>query len=963
MVSMGMIVLIIVMIPAPAILMFSTFKAGIVYIHGRSRKALYASLIFLSAICYFILYIFSFLYSLKKGSPPPASIAVLCYAQLYVIMILLLESQTYFLKYRKPLYRSVFSFLILVIGITEMAFGVAFKFTGGLLVFRSNWELPLAALCVFAIPCLLTVLRAWQYGQIGGSALQKRRFQVSVLAYLMFAFAVLISTITIYNPNLPLVILFNCIFLLFLVLFFIVLETDLNAKLALRPWRFHESSISNQSMAILVLTYLIVLAPIVSIYSVNSIKREERSSFETIEEVLSTYSGLTESFLKNGERLLNSFVPELLGGQAESSQTEQRILELSNMLDIEIIETEVRMKQSLYGSDETIGIGEKSEFENSAELALFDEEYLCIKYLIENKEASALIYVYPESFFDFPASQNSDRLESVFVNGISDKPVFLIQSDSVRFLQVVSEMSFADIEEGYFDYEEGKSIFVTAPFAGGLFLTATMRSEEAIAKAVSDYIFIIVGLLIGTLIAAFFALNRAEALISEIKGLEMSIRSAIAGKGDYIFDTKSINELGELADSYNELSSTFAKTEIEYRGSTEIAYRNLEERIAELQELYEFSKNITSLKGVYEIGEAACKRIEEMIPIKACVVFLYGKKGNELVSSAGLDERICQNSIEKLKKIKHKEEMGAIFGDKTDYIEIPMEIVGKNIGTLMIIDSISEIENVSEDRRHFLNTISKLLAPTINNAVLFDRISDTLSELEELDRMKADFIAGMSHELRTPLTIIKSFSSTISENLEIFIKDEARFNKMIDVIKEQANILIERIGEILEIAKVGTEELNLDFKSVDLRQLTEKMIILMRATTPFHSISATFELRDSGWVIECDESRISQVLKHLIENSIKFSPQEASIHILCIAESDHIEISVSDEGAGFDTDKMEKIFDIFYQEDMSTTRIAGGMGIGLYVCKRLVESHSGTIFAKNKEGGGAVITVRLPRHQ
>ncbi len=226
---------------------------------------------------------------------------------------------------------------------------------------------------------------------------------------------------------------------------------------------------------------------------------------------------------------------------------------------------------------------------------------------------------------------------------------------------------------------------------------------------------------------------------------------------------------------------------------------------------------------------------------------------------------------------------------------------------------------------------------------------------KELDQMKSQLLATVSHELRTPLASIKGFATTLlREDVEW---DEASRREFLTIIDQESDRLAELIGNLLDMSRIEAGTLRVEPELVDLRPIIQETATAFQQMAP---LPIVLHLPPTLPTVLADPRRIRQVLRNLIENAIKYSPDGGTITISVTTTADHLQVSVSDQGIGIEPDKLTNIFDRFYQVDTSPTRRVGGVGLGLSICRAIVEAHHGQIWAESQPGIGSTFHFTLP---
>ena len=230
-----------------------------------------------------------------------------------------------------------------------------------------------------------------------------------------------------------------------------------------------------------------------------------------------------------------------------------------------------------------------------------------------------------------------------------------------------------------------------------------------------------------------------------------------------------------------------------------------------------------------------------------------------------------------------------------------------------------------------------------------------MTPLEELERLRAEFLGLVSHELRTPLTSIKGSAATLLELLSA--RDSAETVQLVRIIEGQVNRLRDLINDLLDVAHIETGTLSVAAEPADLADLVDE------AWNTFLSAggrrNVRLELSPDLPLVMADRRRVVQVLNNLLSNAARHSPKSSVISVTAVSEDIHVAISVTDEGRGIPADRLPLLFQKFSrirQEDW-----VGDTGLGLAICKGIVEAHGGRVWVESDGPGlGARFTFTLP---
>lgn len=216
---------------------------------------------------------------------------------------------------------------------------------------------------------------------------------------------------------------------------------------------------------------------------------------------------------------------------------------------------------------------------------------------------------------------------------------------------------------------------------------------------------------------------------------------------------------------------------------------------------------------------------------------------------------------------------------------------------------------------------------------------------KEIDRMKSDFVSTVSHELRTPLTSISGFVSTLlREDLPL---DEGTKKDFLKSIKTATERLSRLIGDLLDVSRIEAGKLDLNKNPFSFHNLARRALKNFKETSKSHEF--ILNIPDGLPKVLADEDKIQQVIENLLSNAEKYSPAGRKIMLSADEFGDKIKVSVSDEGTGVPEDQKDLVFRRFHRVDNSHTRRAGGTGLGLYICRRIMDAHGERIWIEKTE--------------
>ena len=255
-----------------------------------------------------------------------------------------------------------------------------------------------------------------------------------------------------------------------------------------------------------------------------------------------------------------------------------------------------------------------------------------------------------------------------------------------------------------------------------------------------------------------------------------------------------------------------------------------------------------------------------------------------------------------------------------------------------------------DDLRERMCTLADQAATALQNVSLLEQHRTSMENLREAHKLKSEFLAMVSHELRTPVAAIMGMAKTLSLRADQI--DEATRARFLRAIVERGEQLERLVEDLLQ----SSREVELTFAPIDLAQLAQAAAAEAERLAPGRGIVC----RTPGRVpVMADGGRLRQILDNLIDNAIKYAPG-TPVTILTGRDGDEAWLSVADQGPGMAPEDVASAFDAFYQADSSDSRGAGGVGLGLYITKRIVDAHSGRIEIDSEPGRGTTVTVRIP---
>jgi signal transduction histidine kinase len=247
-----------------------------------------------------------------------------------------------------------------------------------------------------------------------------------------------------------------------------------------------------------------------------------------------------------------------------------------------------------------------------------------------------------------------------------------------------------------------------------------------------------------------------------------------------------------------------------------------------------------------------------------------------------------------------------------------------------------------------------LQADTLQRA--YSDLATAHQDLLSVDEMKTNFLANVSHELRTPLTSIRSFS----ELLLSYEEDPATQKEFLRIINNESERLTRLVNDVLDISRIEAGHMNWQMASVDVTDLLDDLARTFGPLVTLAQLEFLVDVRPGLPRVHGDRDRLHQVFANLLNNAMKFTPPGGSIVLRAEAVDGHVRISVGDTGVGIAAQEHERIFEKFQQVGNALTGKPRGTGLGLPICRDIVEHHRGWMWVTSTPGVGSTFTVALP---
>jgi len=238
-------------------------------------------------------------------------------------------------------------------------------------------------------------------------------------------------------------------------------------------------------------------------------------------------------------------------------------------------------------------------------------------------------------------------------------------------------------------------------------------------------------------------------------------------------------------------------------------------------------------------------------------------------------------------------------------------------------------------------------------------MAEATRRIDQLDRLRREYLSNVSHEFRTPLTVIRGYAEYLLSSDEV---DTDTVHDVARVLLESADRVIDLVDTLIDVGRIEQVAASDTHpsESVDLAQLARAATTATRGAGSRKHVELQLELPPDPLWVRGDGALLHQMLRKLLDNAIKYSPASSRVMVRGRrGEGEHL-IEVEDQGIGIAPEHQARIFEKFYMIDGGLTRRAGGTGVGLYLAREIVRLHQGAIEVSSHPGKGSCFTVRLP---
>ena len=402
----------------------------------------------------------------------------------------------------------------------------------------------------------------------------------------------------------------------------------------------------------------------------------------------------------------------------------------------------------------------------------------------------------------------------------------------------------------------------------------------------------------------------------------------------------------------------------------------LQKAYARLSALHRIERVISQSLNLEDVIKVALDEVLIQLNADAGGIYLLEEDGETL--TLHFPHGLSDEFVEKLRKIKIGEGVSGIAAKKRRPIHLDItEYTAQKYESTLVKEGIKSIASApifsrgriigiitigarkersfSEDDLNLLGSIGMQLGTYIENSKLHEDLLRAYEDLKSLDELKSNLIARVSHELRTPITIAKGALELAA--LETDLESKNKLIKMaLDALIRQNMI----VGDLLEASMLERGVTSIKFEAVNLESAISITVEELKPLAAKRNISISTDIPKDLPKAWYDFDKLRHILRNLIHNAIKFNNDGGKVIIKARKRKDDVEVCVRDTGIGIPKDKLDKIFDRFYQIDSSLTRRYSGTGMGLAIVKEIVENYGGKIWVESDKGKGSKFCFTVP---
>ena len=406
--------------------------------------------------------------------------------------------------------------------------------------------------------------------------------------------------------------------------------------------------------------------------------------------------------------------------------------------------------------------------------------------------------------------------------------------------------------------------------------------------------------------------------------------------------------------------------------------RDLEGRQQQLLRLVELSMTLNSTLDLDELLQTITATATELLDCEASSILLYDEKNPRLyfAASTGTDpgklaeipvpmEGSIAGTIFRTNQpmiLNNVEQDPRHYSTVSDQVKlkintllgVPMPIKDRTVG---VLEALNKRDGIFNERDvAILSVTAAHAAIAINNARLLKQTQQALEKVKETNSIKSNFLSLASHELRTPLGIIIGYATFLQEEAKGELSDHAQ--QVLNAAAQMRSLL----DQMNNLTLLQTDEMVMRPAKISIQDVLNFACDEIKYSAARKNLALVFAFQDDPMYVDVDAEKTTLAIVNLLNNAIRFSPNDSQIVIGAIEQGKQVMAWVQDNGSGIPGDKLQKVFEEFYQLEPPNTRHYGGLGIGLTIAIGLLEVQDGKIWAEYEGlGNGATLKVLLPK--
>ncbi len=390
----------------------------------------------------------------------------------------------------------------------------------------------------------------------------------------------------------------------------------------------------------------------------------------------------------------------------------------------------------------------------------------------------------------------------------------------------------------------------------------------------------------------------------------------------------------------------------------------------EIKTINDVGRLLRSTTDPHEIVRLVASYLKQTFPIALCGILMVDRNQLHMVRFAPIAQvdmtaairQLLNSAREKLQQNVREEaitpviedqfgQAGQTIGTLRSHVTIPLSFNGQAVGLLGVFSG--QADALGKEDAHAIEIVADQLRAALHNALLVDK-------LRQADRLKNDLLAIISHELRIPLTVIREGVNLLQE--EALGPTNPEQKEFLGTVYQNVERLQQLLDKVLAATQVVTGGIPFRFASVEMGPLLDQTAAAFRPVA--ESKKVTLELvrpvQSLRWTV--DAERLKQAFGHLIENGIQATPPEGRVTVSCsVTSAGMLEIQVNDTGTGIPAEEIPRLFEQFRSIGGIHERKTGGLGLGLFITKALIDAHQGTVRVESQVGRGTRVSVQLPK--